>query len=196
MSAGRVAFDVTMARTNRMGTGTYTRRLVESLRPLMGDRLSPIEFGLARTLRNRKTPRDRLATIAHDMWWTQVGTIDAARACRASLLHMPAMLAPLRRSLPVVVTIHDLAIVRFPQKFRPWHRTFSSYLLPRVVRNVDAIVTVSEATKADLVELLGVAPDRISVIPCGISSDFAPLPDDDPLLDDVRKRYSLPPASC
>ena len=62
------------------------------------------------------------------------------------------------------------------------------------MRNVDAIVTVSEATKADLVELLGVAPDRISVIPCGISSDFAPLPDDDPLLDDVRKRYSLPPA--
>jgi glycosyltransferase involved in cell wall biosynthesis len=105
---------------------------------------------------------------------------------------MPAMLAPLRKSLPVVVTIHDLAIVRFPQKFRRWHRTFSRYLLPRVVRSVDAIVTVSEATKSDLVELLGVAPDRVSVIPCGISREFATLPNDHPRLEDVRRRYSLP----
>jgi glycosyltransferase involved in cell wall biosynthesis len=192
MTAGRVAFDVTAARTNRMGTGVYTRKLVESLQPLMGDRLAPIECGFARTLRHRKTVSDRVATLAHDTWWTQVGTLNAARACRANLLHVPAMLAPLRSSLPVVVTIHDLAIVRFPQMFRRWHRTFSTYLLPRVVQTVNQIVTVSEATKADLVELLGVAPDRVSVIPCGISSDFAPLPHGDPCLDDVRRRYSLP----
>src|SRR5690349_7053453 len=132
MNATRVAFDVTMARTNRMGTGTYTRKIVESLRPLLGERLSPIEFGFARLQRHRKSARDRLATLAHDTWWTQVGIVDAARACKADLLHMPAALAPLRSALPVVVTIHDLAIIRFPETFRRWHRGFTSYLLPRL----------------------------------------------------------------
>jgi glycosyltransferase involved in cell wall biosynthesis len=175
-----------------MGTGTYTRGLVESLRPLMGDRLSPIEFGFATPLRDRKTPRDRLATIAHDVWWTQVGAVDAARACGARLLHVPAMMAPLGRSLRVIATIHDLAILRFPQKFRTWQRTFSNYLLPRVVRSVDAIVAVSDATKTDLVELLSVDPARVSVIPCGVSSDFWPLADGDARIDAVRRQYSLP----
>jgi glycosyltransferase involved in cell wall biosynthesis len=107
---------------------------------------------------------------------------------------MPAAVAPLRSSLPVVVTIHDLAILRFPETFRRWHRTFASYLLPRLVRRVSAIVSVSEATKSDLVELLGVAPERVSVIPCGISAGFSPLDAGDPRLAAVRDRYSLPEA--
>ena len=192
MSVGRIAFDVTAARTNRMGTGTYTRQLVDSLRPFLGERLLPIEFGLARPQLHRKTSRDRLATLTHDTWWTQVGTLKAAVARKASLLHMPAMLAPVRSSLPVVVTIHDLAIVRYPQKFRPWHRTFTRYLLPRLVRSVSAIVSDSQATKNDLIELLGVAPERVTVIPCGIGASFTPALDGDSHLQSVQARYALP----
>jgi len=90
------------------------------------------------------------------------------------------------------VTILDLAIIRFPEKFRRWHRTFSRYLLPRVVKSVEAIVSLSEATKRDLVELLDVAPERVRVIPCGVSRRFAPFAPDDPHLENVRHRYSLP----
>jgi glycosyltransferase involved in cell wall biosynthesis len=192
MTGPRVAFDVTIARTNQMGSGMYARRLVEALRPLMGERLSAIDCGFATPFAHRKTARDRLATVAHDLWWTQVATVDAARACEAKLLHMPAMLAPVRSTLPIVVTIHDLAILRFPEKFRRWHRTCVALLLPRLARTVDVIVTGSEATKADLVELLGVEPERVSVIPYGIGRNFARLPDGDGRLESVRQRYALP----
>ena len=188
----RVAFDVTIARTNRMGSGMYARQLVEALRPIMGERLSPIDFQYATPFTQRKTARDRLATVAHDLWWTQVATLGAARACQARLLHMPAMLGPLRSSLPVVLTVHDLAILRFPEKFRWWHRASVTFFLPRLVRTVDAIVTGSEATKSDLVELLGVDPDRVYVIPYGIGRNFEPLAPDDPRLDHVRSRHGLP----
>jgi glycosyltransferase involved in cell wall biosynthesis len=194
MSGGRVALDVTMARTNHLGTGTYTRKLVEALQPLMGERLSPVEFGFVGPMNHRKTVRDRLATLVHDVWWTQTGILHAATAQHADLLHVPAMLAPLRSSVPLVVTIFDLAIVRFPKKFRRWHRTFTRYVLPRLARSVDAIVTASEASKRDLIDLLGVPPDRINVIPCGIDGGFTPVHDDDPRLRDVSRRYSLPPA--
>jgi glycosyltransferase involved in cell wall biosynthesis len=59
------------------------------------------------------------------------------------------------------------------------------------VKSVDAIVTGSAASKTDLVELLGVDPDRVSVIPYGISESFAPLPSEDPRLHEIRKRYAL-----
>src|SRR5437763_6960010 len=186
----RVAFDVTIARTNRMGSGMYARQLVDALRPIMGERLSPIDFRYATPFTQRKTARDRLATLAHDIWWTQVATLGAAHACEARLLHMPAMLAPVRSSLPVVVTVHDLAIMRFPEKFRTWHRACATFFLPRLARTVDAIVTGSEATKADLIELLGVEPNRVYVIPYGIGSHFRPLPVDDDRLDSVRQRYA------
>lgn len=188
----RVAFDITIARTNRMGSGVYARRLVEALRPIMGERLSPIDFHYAAPYTQRKRARDRLATLAHDVWWTQVATLGAAEACDAKLLHMPTVLAPLRSTLPVVLTVHDLAIMRFPEKFRTWHRMSARFILPRVARRVAAIVTGSEATKRDLVELLGVAPERVHVIPYGIGGNFSPLSADDPRLAAVRARYALP----
>jgi glycosyltransferase involved in cell wall biosynthesis len=102
------------------------------------------------------------------------------------------MLAPVRSSIPLVVTIHDLAILRFPQNFRRWHRIFTTNLLPRLVRSVDALVTDSQATKNDLVELLAVPPERVTVIPCGIGASFFRRADDDPHLQSVRERYALP----
>jgi glycosyltransferase involved in cell wall biosynthesis len=187
----RVAFDVTMARTNMMGTGAYTRHLAEALRPLMGPRLRPIDCAFARPFTHRKTARDRVSTLAHDVWWTQVGTLNAANEHDAKLLHIPSMLAPVRGSIRVIVTIHDLAIVRFPQKFRAWHRTWTSWLLPRVIRKADAVVAVSQATRNDIVQLLGVAPERITVIPCGINGEFS-SPIDEARLQRVRERYDLP----
>lgn len=188
----RVAFDATMARTNPMGTGTYARELLGALRPLLGNRISTIDCRFARAFTHRKSAVDRLSTLAHDLWWTQVGTVDAARACDATLLHVPSMLAPIRGSVRVVVNIHDLAILRYPQKFRRWHRTWTSWLLPRVARTADAVVALSEATKQDIVELLGVAPERVAVIPCGIKGEFtAPAPDRG-FLGAVRARYALP----
>jgi glycosyltransferase involved in cell wall biosynthesis len=191
MTSHRVAFDVTMARINMMGTGTYARELVGALRPLLGHRLSTIDCSFARAFTHRKSARDRLSTLAHDVWWTQAGTLDAARACDAKLLHVPSMLAPIRGSVRVVVNIHDLAILRFPRKFRRWHRTWTSWLLPRVARTAAAVIALSEATKLDIVELLDVAPERITVIPCGINAEFTRCPDES-RLDAVRERYSLP----
>lgn len=188
----RVAFDVTMARTNLMGTGTYARELLRALRPLLGSRLSTIDCRFARAFTHRKSTADRLSTLAHDLWWTQFGTLTAARSCEAELLHVPSMLAPTRGSIRVVVNIHDLAILRFPQKFRRWHRTWTSWQLPRVAGTADAIVALSEATKEDIVELLGVPPERVTVIPCGIKGDFtAPAPDERDLCE-MRARYALP----
>ncbi len=73
--------------------------------------------------------------------------------------------------MPTVLTVHDLAILRSPEAFPHWHRLYGSRL-PRVLRSADAIVAVSEFTKAETVDLAGVPPERIRVIPNGVDAVF------------------------
>ena len=76
--------------------------------------------------------------------------------------------------MPVVVTVHDLALLRYPGAFRPWHRTTGRLALRSSVRGADAIVAVSEFTRDELVELLEVPSERIRVVRNGIETVFSP----------------------
>jgi glycosyltransferase involved in cell wall biosynthesis len=84
------------------------------------------------------------------------------------------MRAPFRCSAPLVVTIHDLAVLRRPETFNGWTRRYSAYALPRVARAAEAIVVGSEFSRDEVVELLKVPRDRIRVIPYGVGPPFTP----------------------
>jgi len=94
--------------------------------------------------------------------------------------------------VPLVVTVLDVAVGRFPELFRPWHRTYGRLALRGVTRAARAVIAISHATKRDLVERLGVPEERITVVPNGVDPAYAPVPtDSDPALE-VRRRYALP----
>ena len=76
--------------------------------------------------------------------------------------------------MPLVVTVHDLAVLRHPEWFNRWTRAYSRVAVPRVVRAADRVIAVSEATKRDVVGLLGVAEERVRVIPNGVEDVFSP----------------------
>jgi len=90
------------------------------------------------------------------------------------VLHCPTFRAPARSSVPLVVTVHDLAVLRFPEAFNRWTRGYSRLAVPRVVRAADAIIAVSEFTKRELVEVLETPADRIRVIPNAPGDAFTP----------------------
>jgi glycosyltransferase involved in cell wall biosynthesis len=93
----------------------------------------------------------------------------------------------------LVVTIHDLSPLIAPEfynwKRRLWHRLVN---FEKTLRRADHIIAVSEYTKSDIVRLLGISPDKISVIYPGIDQTlFKPdLPVDG--LREVRNLYGLP----
>ena len=62
--------------------------------------------------------------------------------------------------MPLVVTVHDLAVLRHPETFNPWTRHYSRSCVPRVARAASRIIAVSEFTKRELVELLGTPPEQ------------------------------------
>ncbi len=81
---------------------------------------------------------------------------------------------PLRCPAPAVVTIHDLSFERDPKLLGRKDRLVFRTVVPRAVRKAVRVIAVSERTKADLVELYGVSPERITVTHHGIDPVFTP----------------------
>jgi glycosyltransferase involved in cell wall biosynthesis len=80
----------------------------------------------------------------------------------------------LRASVPFAVTLHDLAFVRHPELFPLWHRLSGRAGIGPVARAADRVFAVSEFTKREAVELLGVGEERIAVIGNAIEPVFTP----------------------
>jgi glycosyltransferase involved in cell wall biosynthesis len=153
----RVGLDVSPLVQTRAGTARYVEHLLAELPELV-----PLRFG----------GRGRAATIARDAWWYPVGLPRAARGLE--VLHCPTFRAPLRSSIPLVITVHDLAVLRHPGTFNQWSRLYSRLAVPRVARAARLIVAVSEFTKRELVELLRVPAEKIRVVHNGVASVFTP----------------------
>ena len=84
------------------------------------------------------------------------------RRVRPDLGHFQHAL-PLRCPAPAVVTIHDLSFERDPKLLGRKDRLVFRTVVPRAARKAVRVIAVSERTKADLVELYGVSPERITV---------------------------------
>ena len=112
--------------------------------------------------------------VARDMGWYRFSLPRAARRDGVDVLHCTSMRAPFRSAMPLVVTIHDAAVLRFPETFNRWTRNYSANALPRVVRSADVIVTGSEFTRDELGTLLKVPERKVRVIPYGVGPPFTP----------------------
>ena len=96
----------------------------------------------------------------------------SARSACADLLHVPHYTLPHKPPCPVVVTIHDLVHLRFPEHRTSLHHLYASWMIRRAVRDSAAVVTVSEATRRELQERFGARADRAVAIPNGVDERF------------------------
>jgi glycosyltransferase involved in cell wall biosynthesis len=95
------------------------------------------------------------------------------RRLQPTLAHFQHAL-PLRCPCPAVVTVHDLSFEREPSTMSGKDRLVFKTVVPRAARRAAHVLAVSERTKADLVELYGISPERITVTPHGVDPAFSP----------------------
>lgn len=91
---------------------------------------------------------------------------------RHDLVYSPDFTAPPSLRSPSVITIHDLAFMIVPERSPPGLRSFLTAVVPTAARQAAAIMAVSETTKHDIVERLGIDPDRIHVAPNAADDHF------------------------
>jgi glycosyltransferase involved in cell wall biosynthesis len=107
----------------------------------------------------------------------------------ADLAHVQ-YIVPGQAPCPVITTIHDVAFRRFPELFPLKHRLLLNWLIPAVVRTAAAVITGSEATRKDLVELYDVDPARVAVTPYAADPIYRPM-DREEARQAVRSRFGV-----
>jgi glycosyltransferase involved in cell wall biosynthesis len=89
----------------------------------------------------------------------------AARRLGAAVVHAPANFGPASSRVPVALTVHDLLAFRHPEYVPGPYAVVLRAMIRRATRVATRVLTVSAATRDDLVRLLGVPADRIDVVP-------------------------------
>jgi glycosyltransferase involved in cell wall biosynthesis len=114
--------------------------------------------------------QERVWKVAH--WPPLVGR------CRGfDAIYSPAEVRFPRCGVPQLVTIHDVQAleVHLPWSATPQHRAFRRkwmQWLPKMIREADRILTVSEFSKQRMMALLDAPPDKIAVVGNGVSAAF------------------------
>jgi glycosyltransferase involved in cell wall biosynthesis len=166
-----VVVDADVLGRHRTGDETYVEQLLRALPEVADD----LRFA-AITRRPELVPAgvEPLHLQARNqelrMAWSVPRLLRRLSPALAHFLHA----LPLARSYPAVVTIQDISWERDPSVMDARTRLTFKLVVPRAARKAARVLAISERTKRDVVELYGVAPEKVVVTPLGVDPVFQP----------------------
>ncbi len=116
------------------------------------------------------------------------------RLLKVDLFFMPHLnFISLSGQAKSVITVHDLSFLRYPEFFS-WRKNFWHRMLGirRLLHKFDRIVAVSESTKADVIDLCSIPPEKITVIRSAINPMFVNSRIESDRAIKIREKYKLP----
>ena len=116
-------------------------------------------------------------------WHTGRGTLD--------VLHCPLNVMPMAAACPTVVTIHDLAFLRYPRLFPRYKQWYLRLFTRLSARRAQAVITDSASTRNDVAQMLDVPAERVHVVYPAADADFQPRSRDE--IEAFRAAKGLPP---
>jgi glycosyltransferase involved in cell wall biosynthesis len=176
----RVVLDATPLLGHQTGIGVFVQSLFEALSEepdvrlsaygMTGRNVSALRAALPDNMAHNEKPMP--AAVLTRLWqrleWPRLDRWLPA----GNVVHGTNFVVPPTRASARLVTVHDLAAVRYPELCTPASRRYPA-LVKRAVQNGAHVHTLSRSAASDVEELLDVPPDRIHVIAPGL----APLAD-------------------
>lgn len=199
-----IAFDAKRITHNATGLGNYSRFVLDTLteyRPENRYLLFSPSVGTPdlyrRFLDHRSvrliTPHRALAFLGGNLW-RNFSVPRRARAERVDLFHglsneLPIGLYNAQR-IGTVVTIHDLAFIRYPQFYKAIDRALYRKKYGASARHADHVIAVSDQTRRDVIDLFGVEEERVTTVYQGCSDAFAAVTPEKVAV--ARRDFKLP----
>ncbi|MGH3264326.1 MAG: glycosyltransferase family 4 protein [Trebonia sp.] len=182
--AVRVLVDATDTPTDRGALGRYVDGLIGAL----------AETGVDLAVACQRADDERYARLApgakvvagpvalghrsERLAWEQNGLPVVAEQVGADVIHMPNYSMPLRPGLPTVVTIHDLAFFTEPERYSQLNAFSLISATKTAARQATRLIVPSNATRDDLVRVLGIDPGKIDVAHHGVDHRLFHRPDE------------------
>jgi glycosyltransferase involved in cell wall biosynthesis len=110
--------------------------------------------------------------------WEQTGLPVVAEQVGADVIHMPNYSMPLRPGRPTVVTIHDLSFFTDPDRYTQLNAVSLKSATRTSARQAARLIVPSNATRDELVRVLGIEPGKIDVAYHGVDHRLFHRPDE------------------
>ncbi|MBT6049820.1 MAG: glycosyltransferase [Candidatus Scalindua sp.] len=108
--------------------------------------------------------------------WEQIILPIYSRKDRLDLFHYTDHALSLFQSpQQVIITVHDIAYIRFPDLLNKSRQIYKKYILRESIKRASIIVADSYSTKRDIVEFFGINEEKIKVVHLGVESRFRPI---------------------
>jgi len=179
------------------GSGQYINHLISQLTRLGGESeyvlVKNTEYRMQNTciLHPVSTPFDSISENLAKLWFEQVSFPCVCRRQGIELAHVPYFASPLFPTTPTVVTVHDLIPMLLPTYRGSILVRLYTRLVAAAARKADMVLTDSEASKQDIMRLLGIPAERVRVIYLAADDIYQPILDDHRLSATCQK-YGLP----
>ena len=187
----RVGIDARLVYYSQAGIGQYILHLVDGLARLDSEN----EYVLLQSRKDETSILDRpnfrrvsLWTPSHHRLERYSLNVELMRL-GLDVLHSPDFIPPHRPSCKSVITVHDLAFLLYPHFLTKESARYYGHI-DQAVRWTDHIISVSESTKRDTIEHLGVPEDKITVVYEAANPIFRPL-DRAAAKEEVRNRHGV-----
>jgi glycosyltransferase involved in cell wall biosynthesis len=185
----RIGIDARLTYYTQGGISQYTQHLLRELPELARHHTFQVlhSWKDERDLAKSTMRRVSCWTPSHHRFERLALALEVAPR-RLDLLHSPDFIPPLFGAGKYVITIHDLAFLHYPQFLTAESRRYYNGQIAAAVQRADRIISVSEATRRDVIDLLEVAPEKLDVVLEGVTANFRPLPPGDliPALEKYR----------
>lgn len=167
-----IGIDTRLTHYRTGGISTYMRRLVTALESLDSDNQYTIfQSRKAREVITTRFRSARLWTPCHHRIERLALSVELARF-GLDVLHSPDFIPPLHGARQHVITVHDLTFIHYPQHLTADARRYYNDQIATAVQQAVHILADSEATKSDLISMLNVPPEKITVHMLGVDERF------------------------
>jgi len=197
-----IGFEAKRVFHNKTGLGNYSRDLIRLLAKfypehnyfLYNPKAAYQTLFVSETTNCiEKLPRTSFYQKFYNLW-RQRGIISDLKKDNIKLFHglsgeLPSGLK--ENGIKSVVTIHDLIFLRYPHFYSFFDRKIHHYKFKKAALQADVIIAISEQTKKDIINFLGVDASKIRVIYQGCHSAFKEIYSTNQR-NEVVKKYQLP----
>src|SRR5579872_348180 len=153
------------------GNETYIRNLLQCFASL--DHEADFIAYVSKEGAIAEVPRRFIARRVANNPWKRLG-LDLPRCLasdRPSLLHVQYT-APLFCRVPIVVSVHDVSFLEYPEYFTHFRSVQLRHTVRRTVQAAARVLSTIEYSKCCIIREYGLDDEKITVMPNGVSSAF------------------------